>query len=117
MPTYDYRCERCNVQFELWQSFSDDTLVTCPVEGGPEACQAPGEGPVKKVFSKVGIAFKGEGFYKTDHGSASRSRSEEKSGSKEDSSGSKSDGAGSKSDSSSSKPPDPKTVTSSSSSD
>ena len=77
MPTYDYRCERCQEQFEFWQSFSDDSLVTCPAEGGPSACVAPGEGPVKKVFSKVGISFKGDGFYKNDHGANAAGRSKE----------------------------------------
>ena len=51
--------------FEVWQSFSDDALTLCPQthDGESTACGAP----VKKVFSKVGISFKGEGFYKTDH--------------------------------------------------
>ena len=92
MPTYDYRCARCHERFELWQSFSDDTLATCPAEGGPAACEAPGEGTVTKVFSKVGIAFKGDGFYKNDHrvNAGSRSNSSE-STSSSGSEGSKSD--------------------------
>jgi putative FmdB family regulatory protein len=110
MPTYDYRCDLCQEQFELWQSFSDDSLVTCPVEGGPPACQAPGEGPVKKVFSKVGISFKGDGFYKNDHGAnATRRKEKEKSdssagpdsSSKSSDSGSGSGSGGSGSDTSS----------------
>ena len=78
VPMYDYRCERCSVQFEVRQSFSDDTLTVCPIEGGPVACAAPGEGPVKKVFSGVAIAFKGDGFYKNDHGSIAQGRRREK---------------------------------------
>ena len=92
MPTYDYRCERCHEQFELWQSFSDDTLSTCPAMGGPAACEAPGEGTVKKVFSKVGIAFKGDGFYKNDHGVSAEGRSKKSEAtSSSESEGSKSD--------------------------
>ena len=64
VPMYDYRCERCSVQFEVRQSFSDDTLTVCPSEGGPVSCVAPGEGQVKKVFSGVAVSFKGDGFYK-----------------------------------------------------
>jgi putative FmdB family regulatory protein len=56
MPTYDYRCKECGHQFEIHQSFADDALTTCP------ECQ----GALKKIFSAVGISFKGSGFYKTD---------------------------------------------------
>ncbi len=78
MPVYDYRCERCTTQFEVRQSFSDDTLTVCPPEGGPAACVSPGEGPVKKVFSGVAVSFKGDGFYKNDHGSIAQGRRKEK---------------------------------------
>ena len=75
---YDYRCERCSAQFEVRQSFSDETLAVCPTEGGPAACVAPGEGPVKKVFSGVAISFKGDGFYKNDHGANAKDRRKER---------------------------------------
>ena len=78
VPMYDYRCERCSAQFEVRQSFSDDTLTVCPTEGGPASCAAPGEGPVKKVFSGVAISFKGDGFYKNDHGANAKGRRKEK---------------------------------------
>jgi len=78
VPTYQYRCGRCSEQFDLWQSFSEDTLTTCPKSGGPEACTAPGEGEVRKVFASVGITFKGDGFYKNDYGSNSAGMKKEK---------------------------------------
>ena len=78
VPMYDYRCERCSAQFEVRQSFSDDTLTVCPSEAGPAACVAPGEGPVKKVFSGVAISFKGDGFYKNDHGANAKGRRKER---------------------------------------
>ena len=56
MPTYQYRCTACDHQFEAVQSFSDASLTTCP------ACS----GALRKVFSSVGIVFKGSGFYRTD---------------------------------------------------
>ncbi len=68
MPTYDYRCKDCGHEFEIHQSFSEDALTVCP------NCQ----GDLRKVFSAVGISFKGSGFYKTDSrggGSASKSSS------------------------------------------
>ena len=100
---YDYRCERCSVQFEVRQSFSDETLAVCPPEGGPVSCAAPGEGPVKKVFSGVAISFKGDGFYKNDHGSNAKGRRKEReSDSSKESAGSSSSQESSSKDSSSS---------------
>ncbi len=54
----------------MWQSFSDEPLAVCPQvhDGDTEACGAA----VRKVFSKVGISFKGDGFYTNDHGARSR---------------------------------------------
>ena len=78
MPLYDYRCDLCSTQFEVRQSFNDDTLALCPTEGSLAACTAPGEGPVRKVFAGVGIAFKGDGFYKNDHGSNAHGRRKER---------------------------------------
>jgi putative FmdB family regulatory protein len=70
MPTYQYRCQACKGEFEVRQSFTDDAVTTCP----------DGEcaGPVNKVFSGVGISFKGDGFYKNDHGAAAKGLSSEK---------------------------------------
>ena len=56
MPTYEYRCTNCGEHLEVVQSFSDDALTECPDCGGK----------LRKVFSPVGIVFKGSGFYKTD---------------------------------------------------
>jgi len=56
MPTYEYACRACSERLEVVQSFADDPLTECPSCGGE----------LRKVFSPVGIAFKGSGFYKTD---------------------------------------------------
>lgn len=69
MPVYTYRCENCGVQFDRTQKFSESPLVICP------EC---GKKTLRKVYSPVGIVFKGSGFYATDHRSpsgASRSSS------------------------------------------
>jgi len=58
MPTYEYRCNSCGEHLEVVQSFSDDALTKCP------NC---GKKALRKVFSPVGIVFKGSGFYKTDN--------------------------------------------------
>jgi putative FmdB family regulatory protein len=81
MPVYEYRCRDCGHEFEIQQSMSEDALTECPSCGGD----------LRKVFSPVGIAFKGSGFYKTDSGSRSKSSSD-----------SSKDGGSSTSDSSSS---------------
>lgn len=57
MPTYVYACKSCGHRFEQYQSFSEDSLTTCP-ECAQEA--------LRKVFDSVGIVFKGSGFYSTD---------------------------------------------------
>ena len=56
MPTYQYACRDCGHAFEQVQSFSDAALSRCP------AC----EGSLRKVFSAVGVVFKGSGFYRND---------------------------------------------------
>jgi putative FmdB family regulatory protein len=56
MPTYQYACADCDHQFEVFQSFSEASLTTCP------ECK----GEVRKIYSAVGVVFKGSGFYKTD---------------------------------------------------
>ncbi len=62
MPVYTYRCENCGVQFDHRQSFSDPVLEVCP------ECS---EKALHKVYTPVGIVFKGSGFYATDHRSPS----------------------------------------------
>jgi putative FmdB family regulatory protein len=62
MPIYSYRCENCGVQFERQQKFTDPPLAICP------EC---GEKRLRKVYTPVGIVFKGSGFYATDHRSPS----------------------------------------------
>ncbi|MBU4336040.1 MAG: FmdB family transcriptional regulator [Actinobacteria bacterium] len=65
MPTYSYRCTVCDHAFDVHQSFTDDALTVCP------NC----EGRLRKVFSPVGVVFKGSGFYRTDARAGSRSAS------------------------------------------
>lgn len=70
MPIYTYRCESCGIQFEKTQSFSDQPLTRCP-ECNKKA--------LRKVYTPVGIVFKGSGFYATDHRSPSgQNRTSEK---------------------------------------
>jgi len=73
MPTYQYACTSCGERLEAVQKFSDEPLTECPACGGA----------LRKVFSPVGVVFKGSGFYKTD----SRSRSSTSSSSSPSSTG------------------------------
>ena len=86
MPTYQYACTECGHEFEAVQKFSDDALTECP------SCT----GKLRKVFSAVGVVFKGSGFYRTDSRAGAKSESAGSSKSSDSSSG------GSSSDSSSS---------------
>jgi putative FmdB family regulatory protein len=56
VPTYQYACTTCGAQLEVVQKFSDDPLTECP------ECA----GRLRKVFSAVGVVFKGSGFYRND---------------------------------------------------
>jgi putative FmdB family regulatory protein len=56
VPTYQYTCTECGEPLEAVQKFTDAPLTVCP------ACS----GRLRKVFSPVGIVFKGSGFYRTD---------------------------------------------------
>jgi putative FmdB family regulatory protein len=56
VPTYQYACNACEHEFEAIQSFSDASLTQCP------ECK----GEIRKIYSAVGVVFKGSGFYKTD---------------------------------------------------
>ena len=87
MPTYQYQCTECGEGLEVVQKFTDDALTVCP------NC----EGALRKVYSAVGIVFKGSGFYRTD----SRSKSSSGAGSKSSGSSSGSDSGSSGSSSSS----------------
>jgi putative FmdB family regulatory protein len=64
MPVYTYQCENCGVRFERLQGFNDPMLSRCP------ECNKKS---LRKVYTPVGIVFKGSGFYATDHRSPSGS--------------------------------------------
>ncbi|MFE9685076.1 FmdB family zinc ribbon protein [Streptomyces sp. NPDC006285] len=108
MPTYQYQCTECGEGLEAVQKFTDDALTECP------NCS----GRLKKVFSAVGIVFKGSGFYRNDSRGSSSSSSPASASSK--SSGSSSDakpsGSSDSASSSSSGSSDAKSSSSSSSS-
>ena len=112
MPTYVYKFLDTGETIEVQQSFDEPTLTEAPhpTDGVPR--------PVKKVFTPVGITFKGNGFYKTDsrgskngssaapssNGSSKESTSDSSSSSKRSSTSSSS--SDSSSSSGSSKPSD-----------
>ncbi|MGI9088742.1 MAG: FmdB family zinc ribbon protein [Chthoniobacterales bacterium] len=66
MPTYEYSCEKCGKNFDLFQSMRDEPLKECP----KEQCQQKrwGRGKVKRLLGTgAGLIFKGTGFYITDY--------------------------------------------------
>jgi putative FmdB family regulatory protein len=90
VPTYQYACTECGHQFEAVQKFTDDALTECPT------CT----GKLRKVFSAVGVVFKGSGFYRTDSRTGDKKAAAASSSSSADSGSSS--GSSSSSDSSSS---------------
>ena len=69
MPIYEYACTACGERTEAKQSFDDPPLEDCPHCGGK----------LRKLFSPVGIVFKGSGFYSTDTKASKGSGSSDKS--------------------------------------
>ena len=56
MPIYEYACTSCGERTEAKQSFDDPPLETCSRCGGK----------LRKLYSPVGVVFRGSGFYSTD---------------------------------------------------
>ena len=64
MPTYEYACTSCGHHVEVFQSFAEEPLATCPNCGGD----------LRKVFGSIGIVLKGSGFYRTDSRASSNGK-------------------------------------------
>ena len=59
MPSYDYKCSKCDEQFELFHSIHDEPVTVC--------IKCDSKGTVQRIISSnFGISFKGTGFYVTD---------------------------------------------------
>jgi putative FmdB family regulatory protein len=81
VPTYQYACTECGDRSEVVQRFTDDPLSVCSACGGK----------LRKIFSAVGIVFKGSGFYRTDSRNGSSAVPAAKEGSASGSNGSSSE--------------------------
>ncbi|MRR11799.1 FmdB family transcriptional regulator [bacterium] len=57
MPAYDYRCTACSTTFEVVHKAGESTGLSCPECGSA----------TKRVFTPVGVHFKGSGFHNTDY--------------------------------------------------
>ena len=69
MPTYEYRCAKCDQHIEVYQSFSEPPLTKHDECGGK----------LMKVLSPAGIVLKGSGFYKNDSSDSARAKSKQRS--------------------------------------
>ena len=77
VPTYAYACTACGHAFDAVQKFSDSALTECPDCGGR----------LRKVYTSIGVSFKGSGFYRNDSrasSSGTKSESDTKVGSGKD---------------------------------
>ncbi len=62
MPTYQYKCDECNFEFEEFQKISEKPIKSCPRCGGK----------TRRIISGgAGFLLKGSGFYSTDYRSES----------------------------------------------
>jgi len=68
MPIYEYRCDKCGEEFELFRSVTDNGTPSC------RYCH----GPVKKLISRSSFHLKGTGWYVTDYAGKKPSDQEEK---------------------------------------
>ncbi len=64
MPVYEYKCKRCDKQFEVMQKINDDPLAECSSCGGE----------LKKLVTSTSFVLKGKGWYVTDYPSADRKK-------------------------------------------
>ena len=62
MPTYAYACTACGHAFDAVQKFSDSALTECPECGGR----------LRKVYTSIGVTFKGSVFYRNDSRASSK---------------------------------------------
>ena len=70
MPTYDYQCDACDHELEIFQSISESLKRKCP------AC---GKLKLRRLFGTgAAVVFKGSGFYQTDYRSESYKKGAEK---------------------------------------
>lgn len=70
MPTYEYRCQHCQYEFEAFQSISSAPIDTCP------RCHQ--KAVTRKISGGSGLIFKGSGFYITDYSRKSKNLPKEK---------------------------------------
>lgn len=83
MPTYDYECDACGHEMELFQGINDPVKKKCP------EC---GKNKLRRLFgSGAAIMFKGSGFYQTDYRSENYKKAAEADKPKSDSKSDKSD--------------------------
>ena len=70
MPTYEYHCDACGADFELFQPITASPIKKCPSCGKRRVRRLIGTG--------AGVIFKGSGFYQTDYRSDSYNQAAEK---------------------------------------
>ena len=67
MPTYDYSCDACKHEFEIFESIMAEPQTKCP------KCKKK---KLRRLFGAgAGLVFKGSGFYQTDYRSESYKKS------------------------------------------
>ena len=85
MPTYDYSCDACHHEFEVFEPMTAEPQKKCP------KCK---KNKLRRLFGAgAGLIFKGSGFYQTDYRSESYKKAAESEKPKTDTTATKGDGA------------------------
>ena len=95
MPTYEYACDKCGQQFDIFQSIKDAPKTTCEKCGGHLT---------KLLSAGSGLIFKGSGFYITDYKAGNNNGRSDREGGNKGESGEEKKSEGQNSDKSSDKP-------------
>ncbi len=69
MPTYVYRCRKCDKTFTAVQGVNDEPLTECVYIDSDGPCIG---GRVYRVIQPVGVTYNGSGFHCTDYGKSGR---------------------------------------------
>ncbi|HET7153171.1 MAG TPA: zinc ribbon domain-containing protein [Candidatus Kapabacteria bacterium] len=73
MPTYEYHCKKCGIDFEAFQGISEKSLEKCTEDVCPLTDTEKGTGDVeRRISAGAGLMFKGSGFYITGYKSGTK---------------------------------------------
>ena len=58
MPFYRYECDRCKNEFRVLRHNAKEELAACPLCGSRQT---------SRLLPRIGVIYKGSGYYSTDY--------------------------------------------------